>query len=120
MLYRFLNTPYKQAITARLNGVDLDVAVPDGGNAEEIVNRAMFLLLGKVAKMDGRVTSDEVAYATVIMNLLGLDGIARYQAIDDFNRGKLWSTEITPVLKNLTQHIGKRSKLAYLFLKVQC
>jgi len=120
MLYQFLNTPYKQVVAARLNGSDLDVSVPNGGRAEEFVNRAMFMVLGKVAKLDGRVTSEEIGYAILIMNLLGLDGIARGKAIDDFNQGKHWATDVTPVLKKMVRHIGRRSELAYLFMKIQC
>jgi len=120
VLYQYLNIPYKQAITARLNGEDLDDPVPDGGKAEQLVNQAMFMLLGKVAKLDGRVTAEEIDYATLVMNLLGLDSMARHRAIEDFNRGKLWASDVGPILKKLVQHIGRRSDLAYQILKVQC
>jgi DnaJ like chaperone protein len=120
MLYQFLNTSYKQAVTARLNGCDLDVAVPHGGRAQELVNQAMFMLLGKVAKLDGRVTTEDIGYATLIMNLLDLGETERRNAVADFNRGKLWATDVNPVLKNLVQHIGRRNELVCLFMKIQC
>ena len=120
MLYHFLNNSYKQAVTARLSGSDLDIAVPRGGRAEEFVNRAMFMLLGKVAKLDGRVTIEDIGYATLIMNLLDLGDSARHKAVDDFDQGKLRATDVSPILKKLVQHIGRRNELAYLFMKIQC
>jgi DnaJ like chaperone protein len=120
MLYQLLNTSYKQAVTARLNGYGLEISVPGGGKAEETINQAMFMLLGKVAKLDGRVTTEEIGYATLIMNLLDLGEFARRKAVDDFNLGKLLASDVTPVLKKLAQHIGRRNDLAYLFLKIQC
>ncbi|MBL4820188.1 MAG: TerB family tellurite resistance protein [Gammaproteobacteria bacterium] len=120
MLYRFLNTSYKQVITARLNGSGRNVSVPDGGRAEVVLIRAMFTLLGKVAKLNGQVTPGEVSYATGVMSVMGLDERGRQKAIDHFNQGKRPIIDVKPLLVNIARHIDQRSELALLFLKIQC
>ena len=120
MISQLTNLAYKRALTARLTGNAADRPLPSGGKAEQLVNRTMFLLLGKLAKLDGQVTSDEISFATLVMNLLDLDVFARKRAIEDFGRGKLLGTDVTQDLRQLIPHLGQRSELAYLILKVQC
>ena len=71
------NRAYKQAITNRLNGSAPGAIVPAGGRSQKIINRAMFAVMGRIAKLDGRVTNPEVNYASIIMRLLGLDPLGR-------------------------------------------
>ena len=120
MLGLLQNRAYKRAITGRLNGTTPSVVVPDGGKTERLFNRAMFVVMGKIAKLDGRVTTGEVKYASTIMQLLGLDSLERQVAIDYFDLGKQVDTDVSGYVRELTSFIGRRSALAYLFLKIQC
>lgn len=119
MLGLLQNRAYKRAITGRLNGTTPGVVVPDGGKTERIFNRAMFAAMGKLAKLDGRVTTGEVKYASTIMQLLGLDPLQRQEAIDYFDLGKQSETDISFFVRDLVSSIGRRSALAYLYLKIQ-
>ena len=112
MLGLLQNRAYKRAITGRLNGTTPGVVVPDGGKTERIFNRAMFAAMGKLAKLDGRVTTGEVKYASTIMQLLGLDPLQRQEAIDYFDLGKQSETDISFFVRDLVSSIGRRSALA--------
>ncbi len=120
MLGLLINKPYKRAMTARLNGSAPEVDVPAGGNTELTFTIAMFAVMGRLAKLDGRVTQGEVKYATTIMKLMGLEQAARMQAIDYFEHGKLPDTDVLSCVKAMIKMIGARSPLADLFLKIQC
>lgn len=114
------NRAYKQAITNRLNGSAPGAIVPAGGRSQKIINRAMFAVMGRIAKLDGRVTTPEVNYASIIMRLLGLDPLGRLEAIDYFELGKQPETDVLPFVRELVSSIGRRSALARLFIKIQC
>ncbi|MED5412003.1 MAG: co-chaperone DjlA [Pseudomonadota bacterium] len=119
MIALLLNRGYKRAITSRLNGTDPHAPVPNGGRAQQLLLMAMFAVMGKIAKMDGRVTTNEVKYASTIMQLMGLSAIERQQAINYFDQGKQANTDVMPCIDNLAETIGKNSALANLFLKIQ-
>lgn len=114
------NRAYKRAITNRLNGSAPGAMVPAGGRSQKIINRAMFAVMGRIAKLDGRVTTPEVNYASIIMRLLGLDPLGRLEAIDYFELGKQPETDVLPFVRELVSSIGRRSALARLFIKIQC
>ncbi|MFK7863823.1 MAG: co-chaperone DjlA [Pseudohongiellaceae bacterium] len=120
MLGLFFNQAYKRAMTARLNGSEPNAAVPSGGRAEFLFTLAMFASMGRVAKLDGRVTQGEVKYATTIMQLMGLEQESRMQAIDYFEQGKQLDTDVLACVRAMIKMIGARSPLADLFLKIQC
>ncbi|MDD9889521.1 MAG: co-chaperone DjlA [Gammaproteobacteria bacterium] len=118
MLALLLNRGYKRAITSRLDGSNPHAAVPDGGRTQQIFLMAMFALMGKVAKLDGRVTSAEVKYASTIMQVLGLSTIERQKAINYFDQGKQPNADVLSCVMELAAAIGKNSALANLFLKI--
>lgn len=120
MLNLLINRPYQQAMTSRLNGSEPEVVVPDGGRTQRLFTKAMFALMGRIAKMDGRVTRDNVEYADTIMALMGLRAAAKKQAIAYFNLGKDPNTDVLRMLGSLAWYIGARSTLASLFVKIQC
>lgn len=115
-----LNRGYKRAITSRLNGSNPNAVIPHGGRTKRLLIMAMFAVMGKVAKMDGRVTKGEIKYASTIMQLLGLNSDERQHAINYFEQGKSPNTDVLPCVEDLAGTIGKNSALANLFLKTQC
>ena len=52
------------AVGDRLAGSSPEARIPDGGRTQRIFNRTMFVLMGKLAKLDGRVVDGEIQYAT--------------------------------------------------------
>ncbi len=119
MLGLVLNRDYKRAMTARLNGSAPEIDVPAGGHTELVFTIAMFAVMGRTAKLDGRVMPSEVKYATTIMKLMGLEQESRMQAIDYFEQGKKPNTDVLACVAAMTKMVGRRSPLADLFLKIQ-
>jgi len=120
MFAAMLNRPYKNAIIGRLNGSAPEIEVPAGGRAEVLFTTAMFVLMGRVAKLDGRVTAAEVRYASTIMKLMGLNEESRLLAISYFEQGKLSETDVLNHVEEAAKVIGPHSALAELYLKIQC
>lgn len=120
MLARLRDREYKRALHARLSGVAPGKQLPSGGRTQRVFCRALFLAMGKLAKLDGRVCEEEVAFATETMHTLGLTPVQRHHAIDCFYAGKLPQLDLGPSLEDLLRHIGPGSSLARQFLKTQC
>jgi DnaJ like chaperone protein len=112
------NRDYRRAMTARLNGTSPMAAVPPGGQTEKLFNLALFSAMGRLAKLDGRVTAGEVKYATTIMQLMGLDRQGRLNAIDCFEMGKQPEADVLEWMGLAARRIGRRTALAHLMLKI--
>ena len=100
MIAQFKHRAYKQAISDRLSGTSSKARIPDGGGTERIFNRTMFVVMGKLAKLDGLVVDGEIQYATTVMQLLDLNGLARQEAIDYFELGKQRETDVMPLSRS--------------------
>ena len=120
MIAQFKHRAYKRAVGDRLAGSSPEARIPDGGRTQRIFNRTMFVLMGKLAKLDGLVVDGEIQYATAVMQLLDLNGLDRQEAIDNFELGKQIDTDVMPFMAELNSCIKQRSSLANLFLQVQC
>lgn len=120
MLRRIRHLSYKKAITARLTGTAPNIQVPAGGNAEYTFIRAMFMLLGKLAKMDGQVSTEEVRFASQVMKQLAVSDNNVGHTIEYFNQGSRASVDVLPSVYAMVQHMGRRSELTKLFIKTGC
>ena len=120
MLERILNRRYRKAMLTRLSGQHSSLPLPTGGRTHRVFVMSMFLVMGKLSKMDGRVTANEIKYASSIMRLLGLSNYERKRAIAYFDQGKKRNSEPAEFVEELASLIGKGSSLARLFLKIQC
>ena len=120
MLERILNLRYRQAILSRLSGGSLNKPLPSARITHQLLIKSMFLSMGKLSKMDGRVTPAEIKYATSIMQLMGLSYSEKKKAIEYFEAGKKRCSEPTKFAVKLVYLIGKGSSLAELFLQTQC
>ena len=120
MLAFFLHRSYRTAISDRLDGTNPSAKIPRGGRTQELLLEAMFLVMGKVAKMDGCVSSAEIKYASSIIQLMGLNSDERKKAINYFEQGKSPVTEVSSCILKLASAIGKKSNLANLFIIIQC
>ena len=80
--------------------------------------QATFLVMGRVAKADGRVSEYEIDIARNIMDNLRLSESQRRMAIDLFNEGKKPSSDIEDALRRFRQVAGA-SQLIPMFLEIQ-
>ncbi len=56
---------------------------------------ALFVLLGRLAKIDGRVDEAEIAVCEQLIKRLGLDNDGRRIAVESFQQGKRLETDLT-------------------------
>lgn len=120
MLIRLASKAYRKALFKRLSGFSAGAQLPDGGRAERQLIDAMFMVLGRLAKMDGRVTQEEIDYASDVMRRMSLSGAKRRLAIAAHERGKHPDSDTGAAIKLAANAIGRRSALAKLFLQIQC
>src|SRR5690554_2005872 len=71
--------------------------------------QVLFLCLGRVAKADGRVTSQHLQLARQLMQQYRLDESQRLLAINDFNRGKQAGRRLERSLRRLLRQQPQRS-----------
>lgn len=103
----------------------------DEGNARLRVRRASlqqisrlffevtFEVMGQVAKIDGRVSEDEVRVARGIMHGMQLSPEQVREAIDRFTRGKNADYPLRERLADLERQIGDRIELGRAFVQIQ-
>ena len=75
-----------------------------------------FLLLGHVAKADGRVSEQEVAQAESLMQQLGISGGQREQAIALFKRGAAADFDMEPTVQDFREACGGARQVAHTLL----
>lgn len=87
--------------------------------AQQVFFDSTFLVMGHIAKLDGRVSEAEIQAARAIMNRLGLTEAMRQKAIDLFNQGKQSSFDLEETLKKLVQACHRNKVLLKLFVEIQ-
>jgi len=120
MLTALTSKSYRKALFNRLSGFSAAAELPAGGRAEQRLSRAMFMVLGRIAKMDGRVTQKEIDYAGQIMLRMALNAEKRREAIAAYGQGKHPDADLSESVASAVKVMGRRSALAKLFLQIQC
>lgn len=120
MITVLMSRAYRKALVKRLSGFSACLELPEGGRAEWLLSRAMFMVLGRLAKADGRVTEKEVHYASDVMKRMALCGEKRQQAIEFYEKGKHPESNLSEAVIAAAKVLKKRSALAKLFLQIQC
>jgi DnaJ like chaperone protein len=90
-----------------------------GGSARAISRlffETTFEVMGQVAKVDGRVSEDEVRAARRIMQGMRLNGAQVQAAIEHFTRGKSADYPLDARLGELAAQLGSRTVLARAFV----
>lgn len=88
-------------------------------NPQEAFFRATFSVMGKLAKADGRVTENEIAYARQVMAQMRLSDERRKMAIDFFTEGKQDDFDIGAVLQPLQALFRVQPPLKFAFIELQ-
>lgn len=80
--------------------------------------RALFQSMGYLAKVDGRVTEDEIRAARSVMHRLGLGPAAVKNAIDWFNEGKEPAFSIVQTMRQLRRVDARAAEERTLFVRL--
>ncbi|MEZ5496964.1 MAG: co-chaperone DjlA [Gammaproteobacteria bacterium] len=79
---------------------------------------ALFTSIGKLAKVDGVVTKDEIRRCESIMQRMQLTSEHRKQAINYFNQGKQPGFDIRPVIEKLYFASGRSYSIKQMFMEM--
>lgn len=120
MLAALRHRGYKQAVLRRLDGREPDAELTSGGQLERCLVAALFITMGKLAKLGMRVSRVEIEFANRLMQQLGLQNVARSEAIAKFDYGNQPDTDVMPPLAQLVKMIAPQSALAYQCLRILC
>ena len=105
---------FDQGVVQRLRGRT--------GSLQEISQlffEVAFEVMGHVAKVDGRVSEDEIRVARGIMHGMRLSPEQVHEAIQHFTRGKSGGYPLEQRLGDLAAHVGGRDELARAFVQIQ-
>lgn len=81
---------------------------------------AVFSVMGRLSKADGRVTKDEIRAAAGIMDNMELSAEQREAARALFNEGKAPDFDLATVLAQFRREIGRRASLQRMFMEILC
>lgn len=88
---------------------DLPRRLRELAGTEASFTQVLFLCLGRLAKADGRVLPVHLQLARDLMQQYRLDDTARLQAMQWFNRGKVPSQRLTPMVRRLLKREPARA-----------
>ncbi len=80
---------------------------------------ATFAVMGHIAKVDGRVSRDEIRLAESVMGQMDLGPELRRTAIDLFNQGKQPGFPLDDVLDQFRRECHRRHTLIRMFVEIQ-
>ena len=78
--------------------------------------KTVFILMGKLAKADGRISQDEITHVENFMQKLGMSSEHRQQAIAWFKQGTAPGFDIEPNLKEFMAVCGHTNSLKQMLL----
>lgn len=81
--------------------------------------RVTFLVMGHVAKADGRVSESEIRAARSIMHSMQLSSNMKQEAIALFTEGKSASFILDNAMRELQHYCGNQPNLLRMFLEIQ-
>ncbi len=93
-------------------------AVNPLGNAQRqaIFLETTFVLMGKLAKADGRISQEEIDHVEDFIQKMGMTPLHRQQAIEQFKRGAAADFDIEPVLKQFMSSCGQTLHLKQVMM----
>lgn len=83
---------------------------------ESIFLGTVFVLMGKIAKVDGRVSEEEIAHVEQMFNKLGMTTEHRQQSIALFKKGAAADFDIKPTLNEFMSVCGHTNSLKQMLL----
>jgi len=115
---------YPGAVLGALLGHQFDLGLSDkltvsSPRVQQVFFAVTFEVMGRVAKIDGRVSEDEIRIARQIMHAMSLGPAQVQEAIRHFNNGKNVDYPLRQRLKDLAAQIAGRAALARTFVEIQ-
>jgi DnaJ like chaperone protein len=115
---------YPGAVIGALLGHQFDQGLGDAlpgaaSRAQQIFFEVTFEIMGRCAKVDGRVSEEEIQIARRIMHAMHLKPDQVRRAIDHFTAGKRPDYPMQQRLSDLATRIGQRPELARAFVEIQ-
>ncbi|HFE36891.1 MAG TPA: co-chaperone DjlA [Gammaproteobacteria bacterium] len=95
-----------------------DLSADDVERVQTAFFTTTFLVMGHLAKADGRVSEREIAQARFIMQQMQLDSAQTKVAIGLFNEGKADGFDLQAVIGQFRQECGRRRNLEQMFLEI--
>lgn len=89
------------------------------GETRSVFQNATFAVMGHVAKLDGRVSEDEIRSAKEIMKTMGLSAAEEKDAVASFAQGKLPSFNLVLILSELKYACRGQQALLRAFAELQ-
>ena len=86
------------------------------GQRQSVFLETVFILMGKLAKVDGHVSKDEVTYVEQFMQKLGMSAAHREQGIALFKRGAVPDFAYEPTLRQFLSVCGHTHDLKQMLL----
>lgn len=96
-----------------------NINLKDHSQIQQTFFSATFLLIGYIAKSDGRISESEINAARAIMERLQLSETQRAQAINWFNQGKQGDFNFDALLLEVKNACRGRAALLQLFVEIQ-
>jgi DnaJ like chaperone protein len=90
----------------------------DGIQGQAVFFHALFSALGHICKADGKVTSDEIAVASALMDNMRLGGDIREEAQQAFRDGKAKDFPLTQMLDDFKKHCHGRRDVLQMYLEI--
>ncbi len=103
-----------------MDGIGRDdlLAGPTNERVQTAFFTAVFSVMGYVAKLDGKVSKDEISMAEQVMGQMRLNPEQRKLAINLFDQGKQTSFSIDQVLAQFKRECQRRRSLIQMFLQI--
>lgn len=79
---------------------------------------ALFISIGKLAKIDGVVTASEIKKCEIVMRRMNLSTRQRKLAIQLFNQGKHDNFDVMPIIANFARKSGRTYSVKQMFLEM--
>jgi DnaJ like chaperone protein len=90
----------------------------EGIGKQAVFFHALFSALGHICKADGKVTPDEIAIASALMDNMQLTGDDREEAQQAFRDGKAKDFPLETMLADFTKHSHGRRDVLQVFLEI--
>ena len=87
-----------------------------GAQRQAVFVETVFILMGKLAKADGRISPDEIAHVEQFIQSLGMSAEHRQQAIALFKRGAAPDFDFAPTVRRFTAVCGHTHSLKQMLL----
>ena len=98
--------------------IDESLGLGSRERVQSVFFTTTFALMGYIAKVDGRVTKDEIAMAERVMQQMNLNQQQRTVAMNLFNEGKKEGFPVHEVLAQFKRESFRRRNLVQIFLEI--